>query len=117
MQFGLLSGKITPDTVFSSDDHRSYRVVPPITEAVLQILKKEVWPLCDKYQTTAAGLALSYILSYPEISTVIPGIRTPEHVTLNTNHLIQIEEADKMHLQNLYESDWLKVMAMMERQG
>ncbi|MEA3425534.1 MAG: aldo/keto reductase [Bacteroidota bacterium] len=117
LQFGLLSGKIKPDTVFTADDHRSYRVVPPITEATLQILKEQVWPLCEKYNTTASGLALSYILSYPEISTVIPGIRTPEHVGLNTDHLVTLEAADKQHLQNLYESHWLPVMEMMEKQG
>ncbi|MBI2283345.1 MAG: aldo/keto reductase [Bacteroidetes bacterium] len=117
LQFGLLSGKIKPDTVFTADDHRSYRVVPPITEATLQILKEQVWPLCEKYQTTASGLALSYILSYPEISTVIPGIRTPEHVGLNTDHLVTLEAADKQHLQNLYETHWLPVMEMMEKQG
>lgn len=117
LQFGLLSGKIKPETVFSKDDHRSYRVVPHITEAVLKILKEEVWPLCEKYQTTESGLALSYILSYPEISTVIPGIRTPEHVALNTDHLVTIEEKDKQHLQNLYQTHWLPVMDMMEKQG
>lgn len=117
LQFGLLSGKITTDTVFSKDDHRSYRVVPAITEQVLKNLKEQVWPLCEKYQTTSSGLALSYILSYPEISTVIPGIRTPEHVALNTNHLVQLEEQDKQHLQQLYETHWLPVMEMMEKQG
>lgn len=117
LQFGLLSGKIKPETTFSKDDHRSYRVVPPITEAVLKILKEEVWPLCEKYQTTESGLALSYILSYPEISTVIPGIRTPEHVSLNTDHLVVLEEKDKQHLQNLYNSHWLPVMDLMEKQG
>lgn len=117
LQFGLLSGKIKPDTVFTADDHRSYRVVPPITEATLQILKEQVWPLCEKYHTTASGLALSYILSYPEISTVIPGIRTPEHVGLNTDHLVTLEAADQQHLQNLYETHWLPVIEMMEKQG
>lgn len=117
LQFGLLSGKIQPDTVFTADDHRSYRVVPPITEATLQILKEQIWPLCEKYNTTASGLALSYILSYPEISTVIPGIRTPEHVSLNTDHLVSLEAADKQYLQDLYASHWLPVMEMMEKQG
>ena len=117
LQFGLLSGKIKPETTFSNDDHRSYRVVPPITEAVLKVLKEEVWPLCEKYNTTASGLALSYILSYPEISTVIPGIRTPDHVSANTDHLVTLEEKDKQHLQNLYQSHWLPVMDMMEKQG
>ncbi len=117
LQFGLLSGKIKPDTVFTSDDHRSYRVVPPITEAALKILKEEVWLLCKKYNTTESGLALSYLLSYPEISTVIPGIRTPEHVALNTQYLVTLEEVDKHHLQKLYETHWQPVMVMMEKQG
>lgn len=117
LQFGLLSGKIKTDTSFPFDDHRSYRVVPPITESILKILKEQVWLLCDKYQTTESGLALSYILSYPEISTAIAGIRTPEHVLLNTNHLVKLEEVDKKHLQQLYITHWQPVMEMMEKQG
>ena len=117
LQFGLLSGNIKPETVFSTDDHRSYRVVPKLTEAVLTILQKEVFPLCEKYQTTPSGLALSYILSYPEISTVIPGIRKSEHVALNTEHLVKLNESDKLHLQSLYETHWQPVMEMMEKQG
>lgn len=117
LQFGLLSGRINSTTVFSPDDHRSYRLVPAILETSLQILKTEVWPLCKKYQTTEAGLALSYILSYPEISTVIPGIRTPEHVALNTKHLVQLEEADKKHLHQLFTTHWQPLMEMMEKQG
>ncbi len=117
LQFGLLSGNIKPDTVFSNDDHRSYRVTPPITETTLKILQENVWPLCDKYQTTASGLALSYILSYPEISTVIPGIRTPQHVSLNTDHLVKIAEKDKKYLKELYSTHWQPVMEMMQKQG
>lgn len=117
LQFGLLSGKIKPETSFSKEDHRSYRVVPHITTAVLQVLEQKVWPLCDKYQTRPAGLALSYILSYPEISTIIPGIRTPEHVNLNTGYLVILEESDKQYLQDLYASDWLFVMDLIEKQG
>lgn len=117
LQFGLLSGKITPGTVFSTDDHRSYRLVPNIITSVLTILKKEVWPLLQKYDTTEAGLALSYILSYDAVSTVIPGIRTPEHVALNTNHIVSLEKADQLHLQQLFETHWQPVMEMMEKQG
>ncbi|MDE3253711.1 MAG: aldo/keto reductase, partial [Bacteroidota bacterium] len=117
LQFGLLSGKIKPETHFSKEDHRSYRVVPHITTAVLQVLEQKVWPLCDKYQTSPAGLALSYVLSYPEVSTIIPGIRTPEHVNLNTGYLVTLEDADKRYLQELYATDWLPVMDLIEKQG
>ena len=81
------------------------------------MLNDKVSPLFKKYNTTAAGLALSYILSYPEVSTVIPGIRTPEHVQLNTNHLVVLEEKDKLFLQHLYETDWAAVLNLMEKQG
>ncbi len=117
LQFGLLSGQIKPDAVFGSDDHRSYRITPQITGTVLQVLEDKVWPLCKKYDTTPTGLALSYILGYPEISTVIPGIRKPEQVALNTEHLVQLDETDKQMLRDLYETDWLAVMGLMEKQG
>jgi aryl-alcohol dehydrogenase-like predicted oxidoreductase len=117
LQFGLLSGNIKPNTRFANDDHRSYRLVPNIIETALNILNEKVWPLLDKYQTTAAGLALSYILSYEAVSTVIPGIRTPEHVMLNTNHLVQLEKADQLYLQSLYETHWQELMQLMEKQG
>ncbi|MBV9988837.1 MAG: aldo/keto reductase [Chitinophagaceae bacterium] len=117
LQFGLLTGKIKRDSRFNTDDHRSYRLVPQILDSSLNILEAQVWPLCEKYGTTEAGLALSYILSYPEVSAVIPGIRTPEHVGRNTEQLVTLEAADKMHLQNLYTSHWLPVMDMMEKQG
>lgn len=117
LQFGLLSGKINTNTVFTEDDHRSYRLVKPIINATLNILQQKVWHLINKYQTTAAGLALSYILSYPEISTVIPGLRTPDHVALNTNHLVTLEKIDQDYLAGLYEIDWQHIMQLMEQQG
>ncbi len=117
LQFGLLSGKINEDTVFSSDDHRSNRLVPAIIRSVLDIMNDQIWPLLNKYDTTAAGLALSYILSYPEVSTVIPGIRTPEHVALNTRHIVDLQPEDQLFLRNLYDTHWQGVMELMEKQG
>ncbi len=117
LQFGLLSGKIKPTTIFASDDHRSYRLVPSIIKPVLNILDEYIWKLLEKYQTTPAGLALSYILSYKEVSTVIPGIRSPTHVALNTHHLVQLDKADQLYLRNLYETQWQQVMQLMEKQG
>lgn len=117
LQFGLLSGKINANSSFATDDHRSYRLVPHIIEAVIKVLKQEVWPLLQKYQTTEAGLALSYILSFNEVSVVIPGIRTPEHVALNTQHIVQLADSDKKMLQQLFNTHWQPVMEMMEKQG
>lgn len=117
LQFGLLSGNINPASTFSVDDHRKNRLVPSVIEATLAVLKNDVWHLCKKYNTTQSGLALSFILSYKEVSVVIPGIRTTTHVDLNTQHLVQLEEADKMYLQNLFNTKWQPVLALMEQQG
>ncbi|MBN3584358.1 aldo/keto reductase [Algoriphagus aestuarii] len=79
---GLLSGKITPDTTFSKDDHRyfnregkafdkgeTFSGVPlEIAFEAIEALKKEM----DVDQSLAI-FALKWILMFPEVSTVIPG--------------------------------------------
>ena len=117
LQFGLLSGKILKGASFDKDDHRSFRLTDDIIEATLQVLDTKVWHLCKQYDTNPAALALSYILSYPEISTVIPGIRVPHHVAWNTEHLVQLDEADKIYLHALYASDWMPILDMMQQRG
>ncbi len=74
-------------------------------------------PLTEKNQTNLTGLALSFILSFPEVSVVIPGIRTPEQVAGNTAHLVKLEEADTKYLASLYEESWQPVMQLMEKIG
>src|SRR6202008_2068452 len=75
LQFGLLTGKFTSDSTFAPNDHRKKR----LTKEVITVSENElepVWRLCEKYDCSKAQLALSYILSYPEVSVIIPGIRT-----------------------------------------
>jgi aryl-alcohol dehydrogenase-like predicted oxidoreductase len=117
LQFGLLTGKMNASSQFPADDHRSRRLVPELIAATQEILQNKVMHLTEKYQTNLTGLALSYVLSYPEISVVIPGIRTPEQVSGNTAHLVQLEGADKKFLADLYQSDWQPVMDMMQKIG
>jgi aryl-alcohol dehydrogenase-like predicted oxidoreductase len=59
---------------------------------------------------------LSYILSFPEISTVIPGIRTPEQVADNTNGLKHLTTETKALLQGLA-GEWEPVVKLMEHRG
>lgn len=117
LQFGLLSGQITPESSFSKDDHRSYRLTPELIQLTLDVLNIEVLPLAKKYETSLSAFALSFILGFKEVSTVIPGIRTPRHVALNTKGLVRISPEDHQHLRNLYQSHWLPVMKMMQEQG
>ena len=78
---------------------------------------KKVWPLAAKEQMNPTALALSFILSHPQISTIIPGIRTPEHVSANTSGLKKLSEETMQQLTALRDSDWIPVMDIMEKAG
>jgi aryl-alcohol dehydrogenase-like predicted oxidoreductase len=117
LQFGLLTGKFSPGTNFNADDHRSFRFNKDILSGSLQILEEKIWPLCHKYNISKTAFALSYILSYDAISTVIPGIRTPQHVIDNTSGLVKLEPGDLELIENVYETGFSEMVNMMERQG
>lgn len=113
LQFGLLTGKFDKGVNFPDNDHRNNRLTPEVIEAYKDGLK-DIWPLCEKYQLTKTELALSYILSHPEVSTVIPGIRTEEQAEKNTKGLKRIEEEDLEKIENA-ELDF--VMETIREQG
>ena len=62
------------------------------------------------------SMALSYILSHPEISTVIPGIRTEEQVKLNTSGLAQLD-ADTIKTIEHPNMKWNQLVELLEKQG
>ncbi|MFC0263650.1 aldo/keto reductase [Fontibacter flavus] len=101
LQFGLLTGKFTKSTRFSEDDHRVFRLPPDILEESLDLLE-EVWILADKYQISKTSLAMSFILSFEGVSTVIPGIKTSEQATLNTTGITKISDEDRDKIVNMY---------------
>ena len=89
---GLLSGKITADSTFASDDHRNYNRhgeafdvgetfsgVP--LEAGLEAVE-ELRGLVPA-DVAMAQWALRWILMHDEVSVVIPGARNPEQATSN----------------------------------
>lgn len=51
LQFGLLTGKMTPDSTFEKDDHRSNRLVPTLLSASDKILREK---------NSAAGPSIQY---------------------------------------------------------
>jgi aryl-alcohol dehydrogenase-like predicted oxidoreductase len=117
LQFGLLTGKFSGDASFTADDHRSFRFSKEILSASLAILEEKIWPLCEKYHISKTSLALSYILSYDAVSTVIPGIRTPLHVDDNTSGLVKLDASDIAFIENLYVDQLADIVDMMEKQG
>ncbi|MCI0691730.1 aldo/keto reductase [candidate division KSB1 bacterium] len=116
LQFGLLTGKFAPTTRFDKNDHRHFRLPPALLEAALHDLA-EVWPLCKKYKISPTSLSLSFILSFPEVSTVIPGIKTVEQAVENTTDIVQLQDEDIKSLMQLYHDKLCKLVDLMERIG
>ncbi len=117
LQFGLLTGKFDNEFFFTETDHRNKRVTKEIIDAVNKALEN-VWKLCEKYNNcTKTQLALSYVLSYEEVSVIIPGIRTPEHVKANTGGLFKLDENDRRMIEEVGEERMVEVMELIFKQG
>lgn len=116
LQFGLLTGKFDSAVSFEENDHRKKRITMEIVTAVNQALAA-VWELCNKYNCTKTQLALSYCLSYDEVSVVIPGIRTPEHVISNTSGLFKLENADRILIEEMGRNEFVQIMDLIRLQG
>lgn len=117
LQFGLLTGKFTVNADFAADDHRSFRFNKDILRDSLKALENIVWPLCEKYSINKTSLALSYILSYDAVSTVIPGIRTPQHAIDNTAGIKRLANEDIELIEHAFTTYFAAVVDLMEKQG
>ncbi len=113
LQFGLLTGKFDKSTRFPENDHRAFRLPPAFLAELLDALE-EVWPLCKKYGIDKKSLAMSYILSHPGISTVIPGIKTPAQAEANVSGLVQLEEEDLDFLHQLFTKQFDDLVSRMK---
>ena len=116
LQFGLLTGKFDTNSTFPINDHRHSRLKIEVISDSNDALKP-VWELCKKYNVTKTQFALSYVLSYPAVSTIIPGIRTPEHVAQNTTGLITLDDADLEMIEDLGRTNFVPVMELIQKQG
>jgi len=116
LQFGLLTGKFDQGTSFAVNDHRKNRLTETVIEVANSALEP-VWELCKKYNCTKTQLALSYILSYPEVSTIIPGIRTAEQAEQNSSGLFKLEQADLLFIETLAKTVFPAVMKIIQQQG
>lgn len=113
LQFGLLTGKFDEAFLFSANDHRNKRITSEIVMATNQILEP-VWQLCKKYECTKTQLALSYLLSYSQVSVIIPGIRTAEQVKDNTSGLFTLTSEDQLLIEN---TDTAALLQLILQQG
>ena len=116
LQFGLLTGKFNNSTRFSNSDHRSFRLTPEVLAQSLKDLES-VWPIADKYEIGLDSFALSFILSHLEISTVIPGIKTPEQAIANVKNICNVSQEDMDKLQMLYKEKFEDLLHFMREKG
>jgi len=89
---GLLTGKLTADSLFAADDHRRFNREGesfdkgetfsgvPYAEGLAAV--EELRPFVPA-GTTLSQLALRWILMFEAITTAIPGARTPEQARSN----------------------------------
>ncbi len=82
---GGLTGAIRPDTVFPRDDFRSWFFRGDRKQKVFDRVEKLKGLLGDE-AASLPELALRYTLSHAAVNTVIPGMRTGNHVAANTSY-------------------------------
>lgn len=116
LQFGLLTGKFDQQASFAPNDHRKNRLIPEVISFANKALQP-VWDLFEKYKMNKTQLALSYVLSYPQVSTIIAGIRTAAHAEANTTGLKKLDEADVRMIEQLGTTEFISVMEMIQKQG
>ncbi len=80
---GGLTGKLTLDSKFTDPLHKVYLSIKRLKEFMPRISKLE--ELLGEEAKTLPELALRWILSHEEISTVIPGTRKVKYVDSNTS--------------------------------
>ena len=79
---GALTGKVTPQTVFPPKDWRNLYFQGDRKQQVFKRIEA-LKPLLSGETGSLPELALKFCLHHPAVSTVIPGMRSPEHVRSN----------------------------------
>jgi len=78
---GTLTGTLTRDSHWPEGDWRNTYFVP--ANLIPSVERAEALKPLVPSGTTMAEMALRFILSHPDVSTVIPGMRKPTHVRGN----------------------------------
>lgn len=111
---GLLTGKMTRDTVFPPDDHRNFNRYGQAFdrgetfagvdfEKGLQAVEELRALVPEGF--TMAQFALKWILMFPEVSTVIPGAKNPRQAEENAkaSDLPPLQEEVMERIREIYE--------------
>lgn len=114
LYYGILTGKYSPDTRFASNDHRSH-TVPPERMRMLGERAEQLRKLAGVEVTNGefARWSLKFAVSYPAVSTVIPGARNARQAEQNAavGALPHLTERDRdMAYRFWSEDDFLRTL-------
>jgi aryl-alcohol dehydrogenase-like predicted oxidoreductase len=110
---GLLTGKMSADSTFATDDHRTFNrhgesfdvgeTFSGVPYDVGLEAVERLRPLVPE-QATMAQWALRWILMHPEVSVVIPGAKNPDQATSNASaaDLSPLSETDMERVEEVY---------------
>jgi aryl-alcohol dehydrogenase-like predicted oxidoreductase len=110
---GLLTGKMSADSTFASDDHRNFNRHGEsfdVGETFSGVPYEVGLDAVDRLralvpeQATMAQWALRWILMHPEVSVVIPGAKNPDQAISNAGaaNLAPLPEADMEQVEQVY---------------
>ncbi len=80
---GLLSGKFSPDGKGPEGARRASFDFPVVDKTRAFKVVDAMRPIAARHQASVAQVALAWLLSRPQVSTVIVGAKTPEQLTDN----------------------------------
>jgi len=103
---GLLTGKVTADTKFDKNDHRSFRKQEFIAEALQKI--ENMKPVATSKGWNVTELAIKFILSQEQISVVLPTMISTEEIemfaALSDGNYLDTSETSRV--EQMYENNF-----------
>ncbi len=104
---GFLTGKYSADNTFTTDDIRHHF---PRNYILNLVVAAEQLRFLESKTRTLAQAALRFALDQAEVSTVIPGIKSPQHAdeNLTASELPSLTGEELMRVRLLREQDFVK---------
>ncbi|MEZ8222369.1 putative oxidoreductase [Candidatus Fervidibacteria bacterium JGI MDM2 JNZ-1-D12] len=83
LAMGILSGKFTPDTVFTDEVRRSWNEGERRQRFLRRLEVVERLRFLERNGRTMAQAALQFVISHPAVSCTIPGAKSPQQAEMN----------------------------------
>jgi len=105
-----------PGRSFEGSDHRSFRLSDEILRDSVELLDP-FWRDAAEMGLSPTEAALGYAASVPGVSTVIPGIRTPEQAEQNAAAVVEGSERVRALVEAMPADASERIVALMHERG